>query len=290
MAAGAHGRHGFEMAVLGMLARVRAARQLPDDGSVNVAPGERLSLCPGCGGALAPRQRQCAVCGCRFVAGVALRKALLLTGFGAMLGGIVGVVGASSLALPHLVSSGPGPAASVAVAVVAGSSPLASSGPSLLVATPSAAPVTPVPATATPVPAATPPPSATSEPLDPNVAPALSQIAITNDRLAVASRGLDALVRSGAGAPDLAISLREIAAAASSASQILPRLRDWQAGARLRADLAAFYDKLGGAASGSASMSNNSAYRAIARDTQKVLDGLPSLASRTKAALATITP
>jgi hypothetical protein len=276
------------MAVLGMLARVRAARQLPDDGSVNVAPGARLSACPGCGGALAPRQRQCAVCGCRIVAGVALRKALLLTGFGAMLGGIVGVVGASSLALPHLVSSGPGPGASVAV--VAGSSPLASAGSPLPVMTPSDAPATPAPATATPTPAATPPPSATSEPVDLGVTAALSQIATTNDRLAVASRGLDALVRSGAGAPDLATSLREIAAAASSASQILPRLRDWQTGARLRADLATFYDKLGGAASGSASLSNNSAFRAIARDTQKVLDGLPALATRTKAALSALAP
>ena len=105
------------MAVLGTIARWRANRPLEGDGSDSFKPGQRLPICPTCGGALAPRQRRCSSCGSRIVLGIVARKAIALTLMGALAGGAIGATVAVNLA-GGAAAAGPG-GGGVAAALVA---------------------------------------------------------------------------------------------------------------------------------------------------------------------------
>jgi hypothetical protein len=248
------------------LLRGRLSGQRPG-GPPKLAIGEadaHVFNCPTCARPLTDGTPKCPGCGTRLIMGVAVRRAMTLIGFGAIVGLFVGGM-VTSVVIKSLVD----PTAATAFDPGDGAArPVASA---------AAGP------TAVPVPTAIPaPPAALS---------ALRQVALLDARIAEDATALTRLATSGT-AGDIAKVLRTLSADAAIGGDIAPRLAVWPDAAGLSGDRAAFYGAIASSAHGSLgdSISDTKAYRANAKAMLKVLQRLGPLdaASRALAAVAEV--
>jgi hypothetical protein len=248
------------------LLRGRLSGQRPD-GPPKLAIGEadaHVFNCPSCSRPLTDGTPKCPGCGTRLIMGVAVRRAVTLIGFGAIVGLFVGGM-VTSVIIKSLVD----PTATTAFDPADGvAKPVASA-----VAGPTAVPV----ATAIPV-----PPAALS---------AMRQTAILDARIADDATALSRIAGNGT-ANDIAKVLRLLSADAAIGADIAPRIAAWPGAETLSGERAAFYAAIANSAHASLgdSISDTKAYRANAKAMLKILKGLPALdeTARTLAAVAEV--
>jgi hypothetical protein len=248
------------------LLRGRLSGQRPD-GPPKLAIGEadaHVFNCPACSRPLNDGTPRCPGCGTRLIMGVAVRRAVTLMGFGAIVGLFVGGM-ITSVVIKSLVD----PTVTTAFDPADGvAKPVASAA-----AAPSGIPV----ASAIPV-----PPAAMS---------ALRQTALLDARIAEDATALSRLAGSGT-ASDIAKVLRTLSADAAIGADIAPRIAAWSSAEALSGDRAAFYAAITASAHSSLSdsISDTKAYRANAKSMLKVLARLAALdeASRTLATVAEV--
>ncbi len=217
--------------------------------------------CPTCSRPLNNGTAKCPGCGTRLIMGVAVRRAVTLIGFGAIVGLFIGGA-VVSIVIKSLVDPSTTTAFDPADGVGA---PVATA-----IATESLAPVDP---------AADVPKSALA---------ALRQAALLDARIADDAATLSRLSGSGT-AGDIAKILRSLSADAAIGADIAPRLAAWESAQGLSGDRAAFYAAMAASAHSSLgdSISDTKAYRANAKSMLKVLRRLAALdaASRSLAAI-----
>ncbi len=246
--------------------RGRLSGQRPD-GPPKIAIGEadaHVFNCPTCSRPLNDGTPKCPGCGTRLIMGVAVRRAMTLIGFGAIVGLFVGGM-ITSVAIKSLVD----PAATAVFDPADGGT--------VPVATAAAGPST------IPVPSAI--------PVSPAALTALRQTALLDARIADDASSL-ARLASGGSANDIAKVLRTLSADAAIGADIAPRLAAWPEAQTLSGDRAAFYGAISTSAHSSLgdSISDTKAYRANAKSMLKVLQQLGPLdaASRTLASVAEV--
>jgi hypothetical protein len=190
---------------------------MPAAVSSDEAPRGPRFACATCGRPLALTEFQCPSCGLRVLAGVPIKRGVLLVVAGVAAGVIVGLALALMLALT-------GRPASAAVDVPAASSDPLGGGGSF-------------------------DPSLVSGPVPSTAATALRLSVTIQDRLAASAASLKKQVKAkNFSAVTGAKTIRAIAADATWGSDNVDRLAGWAAAAPLRAQLDAFYDSLRNAA------------------------------------------
>lgn len=246
------------------VARRRTRKPKVASVSASLAIGEidqTVFACPACARPLAIGARHCPGCGTRLILGVQAQRASLFVGLG-LVGGIVvsGLLGATASALDGARRD----ADAAAAAALEASNALPS-----------------IPATVAP--SASPSPSIDTG--STSTVPALSrsalgQAAALHERLATSSSSLATALDQEA-FDTLAVSqiLRATSADAVVGLQLTPHIAAWSGGATLSADLRSFYLAIQAtAAEGlSASIRNDTAYRAAAEEMTEVLAGLAAV-------------
>lgn len=218
---------------------------------------QTVFACPVCARPLALGARHCPGCGTRLILGVQAQRASLFVGVGLVTGIVVsGLLGAGAAAIDTARRDADAAAAAIAVAN----------------ALPSIAPT--ASASASPSPSATERTTSTVPGLSRS---ALGEAAAVHERLATSSSTLAAAVASET-LDTLAVSqmLRATSADAVIGLQLTPVIGAWSGGATLSGDLRSFYLAVQAtAAEGlSASIRNETAYRAAAEDMIELLGGL----------------
>lgn len=225
---------------------------LPD--ALQIGDEERTIFnCPVCARPLATGAKRCPKCGTRLVMGVPAKRAGLFMAVGGVGGAIAGGMLVAVVALGSvLVRAGmvaPPPTPTPSITTAPTNSPVAS----------------------TPEPPPTVPPVARS---------ALAQAGSLHVRLASAADSLRAALNARTlDTTEIARSFRTIASTASTGSEVAGRLVVWDDSASLSVQLSSFYGELRDTArSGlAASLTNQPAYRAAAKDMLSVLTQLASL-------------
>ncbi len=243
------------------VARRRTRKPKVASVSESLAIGEidqTVFACPACARPLALGARHCPGCGTRLIMGVQARRASLFVGLG-LVGGIVvsGLLGATASALDGARRD----ADAAAAAALEASNALPSIPPT---AAPSASP-SPSIATGT---------TSTVPALSRS---ALGQAAALHDRLATSSSSLaTALDQESFDTFAVSQMLRATSADAVVGLQLTPHIGAWTGGSALSADLRSFYLAIQAtAAEGlSASIRNETAYRAAAENMTDLLAGL----------------
>jgi hypothetical protein len=236
--------------------------------------------CPKCQRPLAIGVRTCPGCRTRLIAGVQLGKASAFVAVGLVVGIAVSAVAGGVLALGNGISREAEIAARVAAALAA--------------------------AEANPVPAATGAPVASSRPLattppvggptgvPPLARSALAQAATVNAQLAAAVPVLQSALASREFDTYTVFQvLRSVSGNAVSGRQLAAHIGDWSSGAELSGSLAAYYTQIQDTAGEGldASIRNQPAYKAAAKQMLELLGGLPAIDAqlRTVAADAGVT-
>jgi hypothetical protein len=215
--------------------------------------------CPACKRPLDATSRRCPGCGTLLIGGVQASKAFVFSAFGLAIGLMVGasVMGVTTLSLQTTTVSTP-------------STPAATNAPA-----PTTAPV----ATAAPG-------GGTGSPLVPVAATAaLKGTAAVNARIASTAAPLSAaLAATDFDSQGVAQILRRLNVEAGAAQALLPALNSWGDAGTVHGQLRAFYDALRATANQalSASIRNDEAYKAAARDVLQQLAGLPAITSASR--------
>jgi hypothetical protein len=215
--------------------------------------------CPACKRPLDAASRRCPGCGTLLIAGVQASKGFLFSAFGAAIGLMVGasVMGVATLgARPEVTSP---------------STPIASNPPV---------------ATTAPMATVAPGGGGTGSPLVPVAATAaLKGTAAVNARIASTAAPLSAALAT----PDfdsqgVAQILRRLNVEAGAAQALLPALNSWDTASAIHGQLRDFYESLRATANLalSASIRNDEAYKAAARDVLQQLATLPSITSASR--------
>ena len=221
--------------------------------------------CPVCSRPLATGVRRCPGCRTRLLIGVPMARASVFASFGLLVGlGMGAVLGATALGGGGKAGA-PGPTAPV-IGVLPSDAPSASIPPS-----PTVRPSVPaVPGTAR---------------------AAMGQVGTLADRLAKAGDDLRfALDQPELDGVEVAETLRTMNSTAAFGVDVAHRLATWNAAERLADDLESFYEEIRRTARAglSASVRNESAYRASATEMLVVLDKLAPLLDEARSLALTI--
>jgi hypothetical protein len=208
--------------------------------------------CPACARPLGSGTPRCPGCGTRLIAGVQAGRALAFLAVGTAVGLLIG----GGLMAVTLTLSRVTPAIADGGTTVPSALPATSAAP-LLTPPPAGGPVVPTAAQS-----------------------ALRQTALVNQRLATGAGLLTAaLAADPPSSPDIARALRSMSSNALFAQRIAGDIAAWSAGATVAADLGSFYGAVHSTASEGlgASLNNEAAYKAAARDMLAVVGALGAL-------------
>ena len=219
---------------------------------------QTVFACPACARPLALGARRCPGCGVRLILGVQAQRASLFVGVGLVAGIVLsGLIGATASALDNARRD----ADAAAAAALAASNALPSIPPS-------------APPTASPAPSTS---TGTSSSVPAITRSALSQAAAVHARLATSSSTLaTALAQEEFDTFPVSQILRATSADAVVGLQLTPHIATWSGGTTLSGDLRSFYLAIQETAAGglSASIRNEAAYSAAAKDMIELLAGL----------------